>query len=158
MTHISPERFYSSFEAVAREYQPQLTQCWNSCPQYTALIRGQFLPALSKRLDLCCYGEDYYTLDAIFYSKADTTHFPSQWVYAESISVALEHEHDANGTFTEMHKLQLFNCPLKVLITYPYSRGKNEAARLLESYADIVARADVFNDISTLRRQLVIFG
>jgi len=158
MTHISPELFYGSFEGVAREYEPKLVKCWDSKPQYTKLVRDEFLPALAKGLHLCCYShKDYYWLDAIFYAKADTTHFPAG-TYAEYISVALEHECESGGTVTEMNKLQLFNCPLKVLVTYPKPRGKDQATLLLEQYADIVTRADVFNDISTLRRQLVIFG
>jgi len=157
MTQVSPELFYSSFVALAGEYQSKLLQCWNSCPQYTALFRGEFLPGLAKRLKLCCYQKDYYTLDAVFYENADTTHF-HDGTYVEYIAVALEHENDPGDSCREMNKLQLFSCPLKVLVTYPTSRGKGGSTQLLEEYADIIARGDIFHDVSTLRRQLVIFG
>jgi len=157
MIRVSPELFYSSFKTLASEYQPKLLQCWNSCPQYTALFRGKFLPDLAKCLNLCCYQKDYYTLDAVFYERADSTHFPIG-TYVEYIALALEHENDPGGSCAEMNKLQLFNCPLKVLITYPTSRGKGGSTELLAEYADIIARGDIFSDISTLRRQLVIFG
>lgn len=55
-----------------------------------------------------------------------------------------------------MNKLQLLNAPLKVLIAYPGNR--EYASMLLGQYAEIIADADPFEDIDTLRRQLVIFG
>jgi len=156
MMNITPELFYESFEAVATEHQPEVIRCWDSRPEYTRLIRRPFLPALADRLNLRCYSDkDYYGLDAVFYVSADTAHFPAGTTYVEYISIALEHEHTPGGTYLEMNKLQLFNCPLKVLITYPNSE---QATNPLTEYADIVTRADVvFKDISTLRRQL-IFG
>ena len=51
------------------------------------------------------------TLDCIYYTLKDTEHFGNpQATYATCISIALEHENDIRGTFTEMNKLQLFQC------------------------------------------------
>ena len=59
------------------------------------------------------------------------------------------------GSVAEINKLQLFNAPLKVLITYT---GEDTFDYYLDGYAKIIKDADIFNDISTTRRQLVIFG
>jgi hypothetical protein len=89
----------------------------------------------------------------------DTVNFKPQWTYVHSISVALEHENNAGDSMVEINKLQLFNAPLKVLVPYPYLRqGPNSADSLLRRYAEAIQLADLFDDFSTLRRQLVIFG
>ncbi len=54
-----------------------------------------------------------------------------------------------------MNKLQLFNTPLKVLVTYA---GGSKADALVDKYARIMTNADVFSDFTTQRKQLVIFG
>jgi hypothetical protein len=56
----------------------------------------------------------------------------------------------------EMNKLQLFNAPLKVLITY--ARAGEDMENVLLKYTKIIETADVFGDIARLRRQLVVFG
>jgi hypothetical protein len=55
-----------------------------------------------------------------------------------------------------MNKLQLFNAPLKVLITYAPPGGATDS--LLRKYESIIKASDVFNDVATLRQQLVIIG
>ena len=55
-----------------------------------------------------------------------------------------------------MNKLQLFNAPLKVLITY--TQTELERKTYLDRYAKIIKWADIFNDFSTHRKQIVIFG
>ena len=88
-------------------------------------------------------------------SRKDLIHFAAGSTYAEYIAVAIEHANLPNGTPVEINKLQLFNTPLKVLITYA---GGTVADTLLEKYARMIGRADVFADFSTHRKQLVIFG
>jgi hypothetical protein len=55
-----------------------------------------------------------------------------------------------------MNKLQSFNAPLKVLITYAPEGPASE--NLLRKYESLIKASDVFNDIATLRQQLVILG
>jgi hypothetical protein len=55
-----------------------------------------------------------------------------------------------------MNKLQLFNAPLKVLITYAPAGAATES--LLRKYEKIIGASDVFHDVATLRQQLVIIG
>ena len=50
----------------------------------------------------------------------------------------------------------MFNAPLKVLITYVAEGAETES--LLGKYEAVIREADVFNDISTLRKQLVVIG
>ena len=55
-----------------------------------------------------------------------------------------------------MNKLQSFNAPLKVLITYANEGSASE--KLLRKYEELIKVSDVFNDVATLRQQLVILG
>jgi hypothetical protein len=50
----------------------------------------------------------------------------------------------------------MFNAPLKVFITYVAEGAETES--LLGKYEAIIRDADVFNDIATVRKQLVILG
>jgi hypothetical protein len=50
----------------------------------------------------------------------------------------------------------MFNAPLKVLITYVAEGAETES--LLRKYEAIIGDSDVFSDIATLRKQLVILG
>ena len=54
-----------------------------------------------------------------------------------------------------MNKLSIFNSLLKVLITYPEGQDKNA---YLNAYAAILKKADIFDDFSTKRKHLVVFG
>ncbi len=152
----SPLEFYNAFWEVASEQTGSLLDCWMNYQDFTSLMRSRMFPEIARRLGVCCYQRDYYTLDGIFYRERDDKNFPEYMTYAKFISVALEHENDAGRSQVEMNKLQLFNTPLKVLITYPTKRDPSE--KLLAKYEEIVSGADIFNDMSTLRRQLVIFG
>lgn len=160
MIIISPTAFKEAFQIAARQSEQDMLRCWTSGSQFTALVRSQVLPNVARKLKLEAYCEkDYYWLDAIFYEEKDTAHFGADRVYAKHISVALEHENTpfAKGcdTAVEMNKLQLFNTPLKVLITYA---GGLKADELLDKYARIMLDADMFSNFATLRKQLVIFG
>jgi hypothetical protein len=59
-------------------------------------------------------------------------------------------------THEVMNKLQMFNAPLKVLITYAAEGAEGDS--LLRKYEAVISESDVFSDIATLRQQLVIFG
>jgi len=156
MKIISPLQFKNAFEGVVAYREPDILRCWSSGALITGLVRTTLLPEVAGRLGLEVYSEkDYYWLDAIFYEEKDTIHFGPEKTYAKYVAVALEHENIPTDTAIEMNKLQLFNAPLKVLITYA---GGSNAERLLEKYARIMAGADVFSDFTTERKQLVIFG
>jgi hypothetical protein len=151
----SPLDFYQAFLQVVEAEELKVKERWDNPREYTTLMRSSLFPQIAEKLCLQCYPDDYYYLDAIFYREKDAQNFASYTTYATSISVALEHENVPEDTAVEMNKLQLFSAPLKVLITYP---ARKNFDLLLTKYAGIIKAADVFDDISTLRRQLVIFG
>ena len=68
----------------------------------------------------------------------------------------MEHANRPSKTYEEINKLQMFNAPLKVLITYVAEGAEAEA--LLGKYESIIRDSDIFNDIATQRKQLVILG
>ena len=95
-------------------------------------------------------------MDAVFFEQADTEHF-SGGTYAKALNVVIEHENvRGRTTFVEMNKLQHYNTPLKVFIGY--ASDERDAAVWLKGYGEIIRDADIFGDIATHRRQLVIFG
>jgi hypothetical protein len=156
MRQISPKEFTAAFLAVVEEERSDIAVRWaGPRADYTRFMRTVVLTKVGERLGLKTYCSDYYTLDAIFYEDKDVEHFPADHTYAKYVAVALEHENVVTTSCTEMNKLQLFNAPLKVLITYaPGSDMENSLAK----YAKIVRNADCFGDIATLRRQVVLFG
>lgn len=119
-------------------------------------MRDTILPAIAPLLNVKVYSGDYYTLDCIYFTERDTEHFGAQTTYATHIGIALEHENDIRGTAIEMNKLQLFNAPLKVLITYCQTASERDF--YLQCYVKILRAGDIFSDFATLRRHLVIFG
>ncbi len=123
---------------------------------YAYFMRVDILPRVARHLGLLAWGREYCTLDGIFYEERETQQGRANAMYAKWISVALEHERDARSTYRGLNKLQLFNAPLKVLITYAAEGADTNS--LLTSYERIIRAADVFDDFATLRRQLVILG
>src|SRR5437867_3737333 len=86
--------------------------------KYTTLIRERVSPSNGSRICLHAYSSDYYTLDCVYYEQKDTKHFPVESTYVCYLAVALEHQNFPASSRAEMNKLQLFNSPLKVLVTY----------------------------------------
>jgi len=156
MIRITPQQFNAAFIAAASVAKDEVFGLFDDKKPYTRLMFDRVLPDVAVRLGISIYNDCYYYLDSIFYTGLDHEHFAPTSYYAKHVSIALEHEHDVHGTAVEMNKLQLFNTPLKVLITY--AQTVNERQRYLDRYHRIVREADVFGDFATLRRQLVIFG
>jgi hypothetical protein len=92
----------------------------------------------------------------MFYEERGTDDFGRFASYAKWISVALEHASRPTKTHDEINKLQMFNAPLKVLITYAAEGAESES--LLRKYEAVMRDSDVFGDLATMRQQLVIFG
>ena len=155
MIRTSPEQFRSAFaEAVEDAARRGDTVFAGAYKESTKAIRERLFPAIATRLGLNCYSKDLYTLDSVFYGQLDKTNFP-KGNYPKYIAVALEHENNSKASHEEIWKLQLFNAPLKVLIVYHPETSTEE---LLSKYTSIIRDADIFGDIPTLRRQLVIIG
>jgi len=156
MTRITPEKFKEAFLKAVQSVNSEIIALWNSRPAYTTLMLKDLLPKVAVELDILVWTSNYYYLDSIFYAERDNDHFGPSATYAKCISIAIEHEHIIDGTAVEMNKLQLFNSPLKVLITYAYNESQREY--YLDRYTKILRGADIFGDFATLRRQLVVFG
>jgi hypothetical protein len=105
---------------------------------------------------LLAWNKDYYALDGMFYEERGRDNSGKYTTYAKWITVALEHAARPSRTHEEINKLQMFNAPLKVFITYVAEGVETES--LLSKYESVIREADAFNDVSTLRKQLVILG
>lgn len=158
MKKITPNQFKEAFLKVVESelYKPKLVAFWDEGKKYTPFMIENVFPAIAGELGISVYPGNYYYLDSVFYSERDTEHFGATTTYAKSISIAMEHENKIEGTAIEMNKLQLYNAPLKVLITY--AQNPTIRKNWLNCYTKIVQGADVFGDFATLRRQLIIFG
>ena len=137
----------------------ELLNYWNDSSAYTKIVLGHGQPdsilhkvARTLRLE---YYTEYWNIDAVFYDKSDGNYSQKAIIYAEQLTIALEHENDSGGAFEEMYKLSTYNSPLKVLITYA-SPGKQPDR--LKDYKEILKKSDIFFDFATLRKHLVIFG
>lgn len=123
---------------------------------YNYFMRSTIYPRIGRHLGLLAWNKEYYTLDGMLYEERGMDDTGKYATYANWVSVAIEHENDASLTQETMNKLQLFNAPLKVLITYSALGAATES--LLRKYENSIKASDVFNDFATLRQQLVILG
>ena len=158
MIRVTPPQFKDSFLQVVstKPMDSQILALWSSETAYTRLMLEEVFPNIATALGISTWDSDYYFLDSIFYAELDEHHFAPDANYAKCVNIAMEHEHTIEGTEVEMNKLQLFNTPLKVLITY--AADETQRAHYLNRYAKILQGADIFGDFATLRRQLVVFG
>ena len=157
MNRITPRDFRNAFVAVMKsEHDSFRIAVGFEAKSYNYFMRSTIFPKVAKHLGLLSWKKQYYTLEGMFYEERGTDNFGNHAAYAKWISVALEHENTGSKAHETINKLQLFNAPLKVLITY--AAEGSEAASLLHKYEKIISASDVFNDFATLRQQLVILG
>lgn len=157
MKKITPREFRNAFVAVMKaEHKSFRTAVGFEAKSYSYFMRSSIFPKIAKNLGLLAWNKEYCALDGMLYEERATDKFGNYTTYAKWISVALEHENKPFKTHEEINKLQTFNVPLKVLITY--AAEGDEADSLLRKYEEVIGDSDVFNDIATLRQQLVIFG
>jgi hypothetical protein len=157
MKKITPREFRDAFLAVLKAENAAFRAAVSfEAKSYSYFMRSNIFPKIAKQLGLSAWNKEYYALDAMFYEERGRDITGKYTAYAKWISVALEHPIRPSRTHEEINKLQMFSAPLKVLITYA-SEGP-ESDSLLQKYEAIIRDADVFDDISTLRKQLVILG
>jgi hypothetical protein len=157
MKKISPREFRNAYVAVMQSERDGFrTAVGFETKSYNYFMRSTIYPRIARHLGLLAWNKEYYTLDGMFYEERgldDTGKYAS---YANWITVAVEHENDSTKADEAMNKLQLFNAPLKVLITYAANGTATES--LLRKYESLIKASDVFNDVATLRQQLVVLG
>jgi hypothetical protein len=157
MRKITPRDFRNAFVAVMKaEYSGFRTAVGFETKSYNYFMRSNIFPKIAKNLGLQTWNKDYYGLDTMFYEERGTDDFGRFASYAKWISVALEHASKPTKTHEEINKLQMYNAPLKVLITYAAEGADSET--LLRKYEAVMRDSDAFTDFATLRQQLVIFG
>ena len=157
MARVAPREFRNAFVAVMKSERDGFrTAVGFETKSYNYFMRSSIFPKIARHLGLLSWRKEYYTLDGMFYEERGTDHSGNHATYAKWISVALEHENTGSNSFEIMNKLQMFNAPLKVMITY--AAEGIETDLLLRKYETIMSAADVFGDFATLRRQLVILG
>jgi hypothetical protein len=145
---VSPEEFVQAFDAVVSGMEKQLLREWLDQTKYTATFftpQVGVLPQVASQLGFE-YHREVGRVDAIFYQPLNGV---------KRVSVAIEHEHWAEGTRREAWTLSMWNVPLKVLITYP---EPGEEQLLLDSYVPVFEATDLFQDFHNVKRQLMIFG
>jgi hypothetical protein len=157
MKTISPRDFRNALVDVMKAEHDNFRAAVNfEAKSYTYFMRSNIFPKVARHLGLMAWNKDYYALDGMFYEERGRDNSGKFTTYAKWISVALEHAIRPSRTHEEINKLQMFNAPLKVFITYVAEGAETES--LLGKYEAIIRDADVFNDIATVRKQLVILG
>jgi hypothetical protein len=157
MKKVTPRDFRNAFlEVMESEHDSFRTATGFETKSYNYFMRSTIYPKIARHLGLLSWKKEYYTLDGMFYEERGMDDTGKYATYANWISVAVEHENDASRAHETMNKLQLFNAPLKVLITYAADGAASDS--LLQRYEGIIKASDVFNDFATLRQQLVILG
>ena len=154
---ITPRDFRNAFVAVMKSERDNFQAATGfETKSYNYFMRSSIYPRIARHLGLLCWTKEYHTLDGMLYEERGVDGTGKYATYANWISVAIEHENDAARADETMNKLQMFNAPLKVLITYAASGAATDA--LLRKYESIIGASDVFHDIATLRQQLVVLG
>ena len=157
MNKITPRDFRNAFVAVMQsEHDAFRTAVGFETKSYNFYMRTTIYPRVARQLGLSSWNKEYYTLDGMLYEERGMDDTGKYATYANWISVAIEHENDSSRAHEMMNKLQSFNAPLKVLITYAAAGLPSET--LLRKYETLIRTSDVFNDVATLRQQLVILG
>jgi len=157
MKTITPREFRNAFIAVLKAEHSDFSAAVSfEAKSYSYFMRSDIFPKVARQLGLLAWNKEYYSLDGMFYEERGRDNSGKFTSYAKWISVALEHAARPSKTHEEINKLQIFSAPLKVLITYVAEGAETES--LLSKYEAIIRDADTFNDIATLRKQLVILG
>ena len=157
MNKITPRDFRNAFVAVMKaEHDSFRTATGFETKSYNYFMRSTIYPRIARHLGLLSWNKEYYTLDGMFYEERGVDATGKYANFANWISVAIEHENDASRADETMNKLQVFNAPLKVLITYSPLGAATDS--LLKKYENVIKASDVFHDFATLRQLLVILG
>ena len=157
MNKVTPRDFRNAFLSVMKAEQAGFRAAIGfEAKSYMFYVRTTIYPRIARALGLLSWNKEYYTLDGMLYEERGTDDTGKYATYANWISVAIEHELDSSRAQEKINKLQSFNAPLKVLVSYAADGAPSEA--LLKKYENIITASDVFKDVATLRQQLVILG
>lgn len=154
---ITPEAFKAAFLKIIKYRQEELFSPWDDKTRYTQIMLGgesSLFGKMAAQLGFR-YCTEYWFIDAVYYTEADQEH---PHVYAKGISAAIEHEIDRKSIYNELYKLTIINTPLRVLVTYPASRGDSDEAGIVDYCNKIVRGADILGDSGNSRHFLIVLG
>lgn len=160
MKNISSTNFFNIWYDVVSKRKTELLNIWRNNKEFTYKIKGSngsILSEIAKELDLSCYEQDYYFIDAIFFRKEDLTpKISPNSFWFRNIRIAFEHENNfRGGLYQEVSHLLLTACELRVLVTYPTDEDINIE---LDYLHDIISGSSLSNKISEEESFLLIFG
>ena len=157
MNKITPRDFRNAYVAVMKSESDNFRTALSfETKSYNYFMRTNIYPKIAKHLNLLSWNKEYHGLNGMFYEERGTDKFGNFTAYAKWMSVAIEHENSGVKSHEAISKLQAFNAPLKVLITYAAEGAETET--LLSRLEQVMSGADVFDDFATLRQQLLILG
>lgn len=156
---ISSYNFLKVWTETVIENKVELSDNWENSAQYTKLIigsSGSILSKIASKLNLLCYENNYYFIDAVFYHCQDKTPNTNENTFwFRDLRIAFEHENKFNsGLYQEISHLLLLNCDLKVLVTYPDRDVKSE----LNYIHEIIKGNRNSQSIDKNENFLIIFG
>lgn len=159
MDKIKSVDFFNTWLDVVQSRKEYLLKIWRNAPEFTSAILSDdnsIIVEVAKRLKLLCYNTQYYSIDAVLYSKEDIVPGldPNQFWF-RNIRIAFEHENYFNsGLYKEVSRLLITNCDLRVLVTYPNDDGLNK----LNDLHGIIEGNRQSKQISDEESLLIIFG
>lgn len=156
---ITSNLFFEKWIKVVNERNVLLKEIWRQNTDFTYQIikeENSILIQIASELELKCYNQDYYCLDAVFYKPEDRVPgIPENHYWLHNFRIAFEHENNFNsGLYKEVSHLLITNCELKVLVTYP--NGETETQ--LKYLHQVISANKHKDQISSSENFLMIFG
>lgn len=158
---VTPEIFKEKFIEVCKEKEviKSLIDNWEDASKYNSLILGDsrregILETVANKLELQ-FDREHWKFDFVMFREKFEEYF--KWGnYAKYLDIVIEHENDINDSHKEIHKLNMINAPLKVLITY--YKSEEDVGKRLTDYAGIINAGDIFNLYGVKCNLMVIFA
>jgi hypothetical protein len=157
---VNSEIFFKTWLETISIEKENLLSIWRNAKLFTPYIKdseNSILRQIAEKLNLKCFPNEYYYIDAIFYLEEDLVPGrPEGSTWVRDIRIALEHENDFNsGLYKEVSHLLIINCDLKILITY-YPQGNHEPQ--LEYLHSIISNSRQSKYLSDSESFLLIIG
>ena len=160
---ITAEQFFKTWCKVAAICENDLVKEWHNRKTFTSLILhndNALLKEIGDELDFKCYAygrQGYYWIDGVLYKSEDLfPDCPKEQTWLRKIRVALEHENDFNSNLlTEVGRLLLVNCELRVIVTYP---NKDKDWDKLKNIHNFIKTTDGSDFLSENDSFLIVFG
>ncbi len=158
---INSSSFYKAWLHVVKQENTfeLLRNTWSNNKNFTHEIihsKEAVIQKVANEIKLDCYSGDYYSLDAVFYTKKDlVSNIPHNSCWLKEIQIAFEHENIFNNNlYQEVAHLLITRCNLKVLVSYP----NYEKEPTTDYLHDIISSCSIAQEISEKENFLLILG